>query len=64
MTPQEKAAIEAKAAARAEVMSKWGNGAVQFTDEDAKHMTPFEVTQAINAGRFEGVGRDKRLNRR
>lgn len=63
MTPQERQALEAKAAARAVVMAKWNDGSQVITDEDCRHLTGAEVTALVNAGRVEGIGRDKRFRR-
>jgi hypothetical protein len=64
MTPHEQAAMQEKAAARAAVMAKWNDGSQVITDDDCKYLTSAEVTAAVNAGRIEGIGPDKRLRRR
>ena len=63
MTPNERAAVEAKAAARAEVVTRMQDGTVMLGDDDAKHMTATEIRQCINLGRFQDIGADKRLRR-
>lgn len=64
MTPEEKARLEAKNEARAATLARWGDGTVQLTEDDCKHLTPSEVAQAVRLGRFEDIPPDKRLNRR
>jgi hypothetical protein len=64
MTPHEQAAIQAKNAARAAVLAKFPDGSAEITDDDCQFLTGDELTGLINAGRFPGIGADKRLSRR
>ena len=65
MTPNERAAIEAKTAARQAALAKFPDGAAVITDEDIRHLDGTEILQLANAGRLQhmSIGPDKRRRR-
>ena len=54
MTPNERAAIEAKTAARNAVLAKWSDGSQMISDEDCRHLTGPEISHPDQRGQGRG----------